>query len=76
MPALSEFFLTPSKKSPNLVGLSEIAERFGISRQLALTWARRVDFPAPVAELSVGRVWELSAVLDWAKTWEPARKRL
>ena len=66
---------------PNLdamepVAITEIAARFGVSRQLANRWAQREDFPEPVAVLSVGRIWDLDDVLEWAKTWEPARRRL
>lgn len=58
------------------VAVTEIANYFGISRQLANRWAQRDDFPAPVAHLSVGRVWELEDVIAWARTWEPAARRL
>jgi hypothetical protein len=50
-----------------LFGLHEIAEHYAISRQLAAKWTRRSDFPAPVAELAMGKVWDLDAVIAWGE---------
>jgi hypothetical protein len=58
------------------VAITEIANYFGVSRQLANSWAQREDFPAPAAQLSVGRVWDLDDVIAWALTWPPAAARL
>ncbi len=52
----------------DLVGLTEIAEMLGVSRQ-------RVDqivqsdpkFPEPVAWLRAGRIWRRSDVTRWAR---------
>ena len=53
--------------SSRLVGLSEIATMLGVSRQRADQLVRDYeDFPAPVAELASGRIWETSAVEAWA----------
>ncbi len=52
----------------HLVGLSEIASMLGVTRQRASQLVRDYeDFPAPVAQLSAGRVWETSAVNAWAE---------
>lgn len=52
----------------HLVGLSEIAAMFGVSRQRASQIVRDYDdFPAPVAELASGRIWETAAVEAWAE---------
>jgi chromosome partitioning protein len=41
-----------------LVGLSEVAEMAGVSRQAVVNWrARFSDFPSPTAELASGPVW-------------------
>jgi prophage regulatory protein len=51
----------------HLVGLSEIAAMLGVSRQRVGQLARDYDdFPAPVAELASGRIWERTSVEAWA----------
>ena len=53
--------------SSHLVGLSEIATMLGVSRQRASQLVRDYDdFPAPVAELASGRIWETETVEAWA----------
>ena len=53
----------------HLVGLSEIATMLGVSRQRAGQLVRDYeDFPAPVAELASGRIWETAAVEAWSNT--------
>lgn len=83
MPAICELSAPQETRPPSendrrvdLLGLQEIADLFGISKQLAYAWARREDFPAPVAELSQGRVWRKRDLLKWAEKYEPAKKRL
>ena len=50
-----------------LVGVAEIADLFGVSRQAASNWRdRHADFPTPAASLKSGPVWELPDVLAWA----------
>lgn len=49
----------------NLVGIHEIAEALGVSRQRADVLARREDFPKPVAVLQMGRVWRVSDFEKW-----------
>ena len=52
----------------HLVGLTEIATLLGVTRQRAGQIARDYeDFPAPVAELASGRIWETAAVEGWAE---------
>jgi predicted DNA-binding transcriptional regulator AlpA len=50
----------------NLVSTVEIAELLGVSRQRVDQLARTADFPAPTAELAVGRVWLRDDVIEWA----------
>lgn len=50
-----------------LVGLAEIRELFGISRQRAYQLTQKEDFPAPAAELRMGNVWRKQDVIDWAR---------
>lgn len=48
-------------------GLAEVAGRFGATRQQAWNWtSRHPDFPAPLAELASGRVYDLPTVDAWA----------
>ncbi len=50
-----------------LVGVAEIADVFGVSRQAASNWRERyADFPKPAASLKSGPVWELPDILTWA----------
>jgi predicted DNA-binding transcriptional regulator AlpA len=51
---------------PDFVGLTDVAEIAGVSRQnmRKLMLGHAVDFPAPVHEGSAS-VWHLSDILDW-----------
>jgi predicted DNA-binding transcriptional regulator AlpA len=52
----------------NLVGIAEIAQLIGVSRQRVDQLSRRdPDFPEPVAELHAGRIWLRQDVLHWAR---------
>jgi chromosome partitioning protein len=54
-----------------IVGVSEIAELAGVTRQAILNWRQRFeDFPRPLAELRSGPVWSLDDVLKWANNHE------
>ncbi len=52
----------------HLVGLTEIAELLGLTRQ-GVDYLVRNDpsFPEPVAVLHAGRIWEREAVDAWAR---------
>ena len=52
---------------PELVGVHEIADLLGLSKQRVHQLAWEDSFPEPVAELRMGRVWNLGAVRRWAK---------
>jgi predicted DNA-binding transcriptional regulator AlpA len=51
---------------PDFVGLTDVAEVAGVSRQnmRKLMLSHAIDFPAPVHEGSAS-VWHLSDILDW-----------
>ena len=52
-----------------LLGISEIAEILGVTRQRAGQIIQTYDdFPAPAAELSIGRVWYRTDIEQWDKT--------
>lgn len=56
----------PQPTAPGtLVGVGEIADLAGVSRQRASVLTRRVGFPAPVVELKMGMVWKARPVERW-----------
>jgi predicted DNA-binding transcriptional regulator AlpA len=64
-------------KKLDLVGVAEIAQLLGVSRQRVHQLLRdRPDFPESVAELVAGRIWLRTEVLTWAETWDrrPGRR--
>jgi hypothetical protein len=55
----------------DLVGLSEVAEMAGVSKQAVVNWRERFsDFPAPAAELASGPVWMKKDIEEWLKRRE------
>lgn len=51
----------------HLVGVAEIADMLGVSRQRVNAIVQtHDDFPEPAAVLSAGRIWERSAIESWA----------
>ena len=48
-----------------LGGVSELADRLGISRQRVAELRGRQDFPQPVADLSSGPVWDMADIDRW-----------
>lgn len=49
----------------DLIGLSELGDLFGVSKDTANGWRRRGDFPKPVLELRMGPMWDRNEVLAW-----------
>lgn len=54
---------------PDLVGVAELAERLGVSRQRAWTVTGRPDFPDPVARLKATPVWTADSVRRFLESW-------
>lgn len=52
------------------LGLTEIGELLGVSRQRAFTLSKRADFPKPSATLKAGRIWDQADIEEWEKTWD------
>jgi len=52
----------------NLAGVAEIAARFGVSRRAVGYWVASTGFPAPVATLAAGPVYDLTEVEGWRET--------
>jgi predicted DNA-binding transcriptional regulator AlpA len=50
----------------NLVGVTEIANMVGMSRQAVSNWRRRhKDFPQPIADLNGGPVFHYKTIEQW-----------
>lgn len=50
----------------DLVGLAEIAEMAGVSRQAVTNWTtRHGSFPEPLARLAAGPVWQRADIAAW-----------
>jgi len=57
-----------TQQNDELVGIGEIAEMAGVSRQAVANWrVRAVDFPGPIAELASGPVFRRSQIRSWLK---------
>jgi predicted DNA-binding transcriptional regulator AlpA len=50
-----------------LVGLTEIASRLGVSRQRVHQLSQQEGFPDPVARLAAGLIWEWADIELWAR---------
>jgi chromosome partitioning protein len=54
--------------SASLLGLAELAEVLGVTKQVITNWkTRREGFPSPVVELKSGPVWSREKIEAWAK---------
>lgn len=62
---------------PDVVGISEIADSLGVTKQRASQLARTQTFPLPVAELASGPVWLEPNVRQFISEWkrQPGRPR-
>jgi chromosome partitioning protein len=57
-----------AQQSDELVGIGEIAEMAGVSRQAVANWrVRAADFPRPVTELASGPIFRRSQIRSWLK---------
>jgi hypothetical protein len=57
--------------SPELAGLAEIAELLDVTKNTAMKYSRRADFPQPIDRLASGPVWRRTSVERWAKKTLP-----
>lgn len=59
-----------------LVGAAEVAEMFGVTRQRlhAIINANPETFPAPLADLKAGSIWNKKHVETWAKKHRPPKR--
>jgi predicted DNA-binding transcriptional regulator AlpA len=49
----------------DLIGLTEIAEMYGVTKNVASGWTRKHDFPNPVHTLRMGPMWDQHKVRAW-----------
>ena len=56
--------------TPDLMSAAEIADELGISRQRVHQLRSTAGFPAPLADLRGGAVWDAAAVRKFGQTWE------
>ena len=54
-----------------LMGAAEIRRRLGLSENRIYQLTSRRDFPEPVAELEMGRVWHRDDVEAWIREHRP-----
>jgi hypothetical protein len=55
--------------APDLVGVAELAEALGVSKQRVSELAATAPFPRPLATLKAGPVWERSSIGQFVETW-------
>lgn len=61
----------------DLVGVAEIAQMIGVTRQRVHELSRAdLEFPEPVAELSAGRIWRKTDVESWMTSRDRREKQL
>jgi chromosome partitioning protein len=54
----------------NIVGIAEIADLAGVTKQAVGNWRLRYDhFPRPIQDLQSGPVWDREKVSEWVKTF-------
>ncbi len=63
-----------SRPALDLMGAAEIGRLLGVSRQRVQQLVKTSGFPAPVAVLDMGKVWDGQQVRKWAEGYQP-RKR-
>jgi hypothetical protein len=61
--------LDERERFPELVGIAELAELGGMTRQQASRLQTRQGFPAPVAQLRAGPVWRLGDITAFIESW-------
>jgi hypothetical protein len=54
---------------PELLGVGELAQLLGVTRQRASALAKSKNFPAPVAALRAGPVWTGPSVRRFVREW-------
>ena len=55
----------------HLMGAGEIADRLGVCRQRVQQLAAQPDFPRPLDQLQMGKVWLAADVEEWIRIRRP-----
>lgn len=63
----------PPSLNLDLIGITEIAAEFGVSRQRAGQLANDPDFPAPVVHAAIGRLYTRTSVRAFHERWMATR---
>jgi predicted DNA-binding transcriptional regulator AlpA len=50
---------------PDVIGVTEVAEIMGVSKQRASELTKRANFPQPIARLALGPVWPKRNIEAW-----------
>ena len=50
-----------------LVGVAEISELLGVEPATVTKWAQRGILPEPDLVLSIGKIWIVETVIEWAR---------
>jgi hypothetical protein len=61
-----------------LVGVAEIAERLGVRKAQVTNWSHRAPtngFPAPVHQVTAGRLWRWPDIERWYRGYVPQRQK-
>jgi predicted DNA-binding transcriptional regulator AlpA len=58
------------RMSDTHVGLTEIGDMLGVTRQRAYQLSRKVGFPEPAGQTKAGRFWNRADVEAWGATWD------
>lgn len=66
-PTLSDMVdvMTTNESPLRLGGVTEVAGELGVTRQQVTKLRQQSGFPAPIAELSAGAIWDLDTVRRW-----------
>jgi len=69
--------LENAREPDRYVGVTEIAQMLGVSRQRVMELRQRDDFPEPVAELAAGPVWRVFNLQRFIEEWprKPGRPK-
>jgi predicted DNA-binding transcriptional regulator AlpA len=69
--SVSASSLTLRAMSPELAGLAEVAEIFGVTKRTAWNYTQRDDFPEPVDRLASGPIWRRADIERWKEEHRP-----
>lgn len=71
-----EFALEAERSTiPKLVGVTEVAGLLKVSRQRVSALAKTEYFPAPLARLSSGPVWDRTSLTHFLEAWDRTPRR-